>query len=221
MNDNKRDRREDTGAKRDVEQRTPRSGGRIAEERTRRTAGGRPVPPRVDRARGAYDYPTRGSAALRPQERAETERPPRVWDSVVEADRSAKPDATAPGPGARLRVAPPPPVSVPRAPFVALILVLVVGGVLGILVVNTKINENSFRIGELQQEQAALDLQEQELKQRIAAAEAPGSLVAEARKLGLVDSGPPAFIRLPDGQVIGVPRPAGGQPAITSQQAGG
>jgi hypothetical protein len=121
----------------------------------------------------------------------------------------------------RLRVAPPPPVRVPGAPFVALILVLVVGGVLGILVVNTKINENSFRLGKLQEQQATLDVQEQQLERKITEAEAPGSLAARARQLGLVESGPPAFIRLPDGQVIGVPQPAGGEPSITSQQGTG
>lgn len=208
MDINKRDRRGDAGAKRDVGQLTPRSGGRTAAERTR---GDRTAPERIrtGRAPGVVrEYPTRGSAALRPQE-------------SPEADRSAKPAVDEGRGGARLRVAPPPPVSVPRAPFVALILVLVVGGVLGILVINTKINENSFRLGKLQQEQAALDLREQQLEKQIADAEAPGSLAAQARKLGLVDSGPPAFIRLPDGRVIGVPRPAGGQPAITSQQAGG
>lgn len=214
MNVNERDRRGATGAKRDVGQLTPRSGGRIAAERTRRTtgvrslpstnsrmassAGNRPVSQRADQARSARSYPVRGNTALRP-------------DELTGPQRNA----------ARLRVAPPPPVTAPRAPFVALILVLVVGGVLGILVVNTKINENSFRLGRLQQEQAALDLRQQELEKQIADAKAPGSLVAQARKLGLVDSGPPAFIRLPDGRVIGVPRPAGGEPAITSQQAGG
>src|SRR5204862_86136 len=45
-----------------------------------------------------------------------------------------------------LTVAPPAPVSVPRAPFVALVLVVVVAGVLGILVLNTKINQNAFTI---------------------------------------------------------------------------
>jgi hypothetical protein len=110
---------------------------------------------------------------------------------------------------------------VPGAPFVALLLVLVVGGVLGILVVNTKINENSFRLGKLREQQATLDVQEQQLEKKIIEAEAPGNLAAQARKLGLVESGPPAFIRLPDGQVIGVPRPAGGEPARTSPQGAG
>ncbi|PWU50465.1 hypothetical protein DLE60_32855, partial [Micromonospora globispora] len=121
----------------------------------------------------------------------------------------------------RLRVAPPPPVSVPRAPFVGLILVLVVGGVLGILLVNTKINENAFRLEKLQQQQAKLDVDQQQLEKEIAEQKAPGNLTANARKLGLVESGEPAYIRLPDGRLIGVPHPATGEPAITSQQGNG
>ncbi|MEJ3747711.1 hypothetical protein WEI85_42065 [Actinomycetes bacterium KLBMP 9797] len=116
-----------------------------------------------------------------------------------------------------LRVAPPLPVSVPRAPFVALILVVVVGGVLGILMVNTKINENAFRLEKLQQQQDALNVKEQELERQIAQAEDPGSLMAAARTLGLVQ-GQPALIRLPDGRITGMPVPANGEPAITSQQ---
>jgi hypothetical protein len=145
----------------------------------------------------------------------------RIWDSSAEPEQpSAAPERRRPS-APRLRVAPPLPVTVPRAPFTALILVLVVGGVLGILLINTKINENSFRWQRLQEQQAALDVQEQQLEKEIAAAEAPGNLVAQARKLGLVDPGPPAFIRLPDGQIIGVPQPAPGGPSITSPQGAG
>ncbi|MFV2101074.1 septum formation initiator family protein [Micromonospora sp. LOL_024] len=186
-----------------VGQRGPRSGGRIAAERargvgnsTRRTD--RVNQPEESRARGAREFPTQGSAALRPVERAATT-----------AERAESP---------RLRVAPPPPVRVPRAPFAALVVVLVVGGVLGILAVNTKINENAFRLDELQQQQAKLDVEQQQLKKQIAESESPGNLAAQARKLGLVESGEPAYIRLPDGKVIGVPQPAGGQLSIASQQ---
>jgi hypothetical protein len=119
-----------------------------------------------------------------------------------------------------LRVAPPLPVAVPRAPFIALILVVVVGGVLGILVVNTKINENAFRLSELREQQAALDVQEQQLKQEIARAEAPGNLTAAASKLGLV-KGTPVQIRLPDGRLTGMMTPATEPPSIASQQDAG
>ncbi|MBU8856174.1 MULTISPECIES: hypothetical protein [unclassified Micromonospora] len=192
MNVEKRDGR---GA---VGQRAPRSGGRTAAQRTTRdtTATGRRE---ATRARGAREFPTQGSAALRPAERT------RVTDA----------------PAPRLRVAPPAPIRVPRAPFVALILVLVVGGVLGILAVNTKINENAFRLEKLQQQQAKLDVDEQELRKEIAKQKAPGNLTANAKRLGLVESEDPAYIRLPDGQTIGVPHPAQGAPSVTSRQGNG
>ncbi|MEV6816105.1 hypothetical protein [Micromonospora sp. NPDC051296] len=186
-----------------VGQRAPRSGGRIAAERARGTGDGTRGTDRVSRleetrARGAREFPTQGSAALRPVERA-----------GVAAERPESP---------RLRVAPPPPVRVPRAPFAALVVLLVVGGVLGILAVNTKVNENAFRLNELQKQQADLDLQQQQLKRQIDDAEAPGNLTAQTIMLGLVESGDLGLIRLPDGKLIGVPQPAAGQQSITSQQ---
>ncbi|MCG5461153.1 hypothetical protein AB0K35_20260 [Micromonospora sp. NPDC053740] len=201
MSIDKRDRRDVTGGG----QRAPRSGGRIAAERAPRLGNGTPRIDRTNRqgetrARGAREFPTQGSAALRPVEK-------------TASATSARPP--------RLRVAPPPPISVPRAPFAALIVVLVVGGVLGILAVNTKINENAFRLERLQQQQARLDLEKQQLDKQIAESKAPGNLTAEARRLGLVDAGEPGYIRLPDGKTIGVPQPATGEPSVTSQGAGG
>jgi hypothetical protein len=196
MTNDKRDGREAVG------QRAPRSGGRTTAQRSTRTttAGdGRSDRREETRARGAREFPTQGSAALRP------------------AERTRSTGATSP----RLRVAPPPPVRVPRAPFAGLIVVLVVGGVLGILAVNTKINENAFRLERLQQQQHKLDVNEQELKKEIADQEAPGNLTANARKLGLVGSGDPAYMRLPDGKTIGIPHPAEGAPSVTSQQSNG
>ncbi|SBT44708.1 hypothetical protein [Micromonospora auratinigra] len=192
------DKRDGRGA---VGQRAPRSGGRTTAQRDTTVGADRPDRREGTRARGAREYLTQGSAALRPAEKTRS--------------------TGAPSPSPRLRVAPPPPVRVPRAPFVGLILVLVVGGVLGILAVNTKINENAFRLEKLQQQQAKLDVDQQQLEKEIADQKAPGNLTANARKLGLVESGEPAYIRLPDGKTIGVPHPAEGAPAITSQQGNG
>jgi hypothetical protein len=120
----------------------------------------------------------------------------------------------------RLRVAPPVPVAVPRAPFVALVLLVVVAGVLGILVLNTKINENAFKLARLRTERSTLEQQEQQLDQQLADLESPNSLAAAARRLGLVPSGTPAYLQLPNGQTVGVPQPATGVPSVTGQQAG-
>lgn len=136
-------------------------------------------------------------------------------------DRTARPDQHQPErtreQRPKLRLAPPLPVSGPRVPFMVMIVVLVIAGVVGILALNQKINENAFKLDRLRAEQAKLDRQEQNLDEQIAERESPGNLAAAARKLGLVPAGAPAFIRLPDGRIIGVPQPADGQPSITSQ----
>jgi hypothetical protein len=146
-------------------------------------------------------FPTQGSAALKPEPDPRPAQGPKV--------------------GPRLRVAPPLPVLVPRAPFILLVLVLVVGGVLGILVLNTKINENAFRLHDLQQRQADLDQRQSELEQQLADYESPNNLAAAACKLGMVPAGAPAFIRLPDGKVVGVPEPASGEACVSGRQASG
>lgn len=109
----------------------------------------------------------------------------------------------------RLRVAPPVPVTAPRAPFVALVLVLVIAGVVGILVLNTKIAENAFRLDDLHKTQSSLDREEQRLQSDLAEKESPAMLAAQATRLGLGPSRTLAFIVLPDGRTIGVPGPAG------------
>jgi hypothetical protein len=203
MSIDERDRR--TGAAREGVQRAPRSGGRTTgqggtQDTGRRTpVGGLGNDGSAGGARGARHYPTQGSAALKPN-----------------ATEPVRDTETVP----RLRVAPPAPISVPRAPFVALVIGLVIAGVFGILMINTKTNENSFQIDRYQERQAALDNQQQQLEKQIATYSQPGNLRAAARKLGLVGGGTPAYIRLPDGKLIGVLKPADGQPAITAQNSG-
>src|SRR5947209_3452655 len=87
---------------------TPRSGGRVAGDRQAA----------MQREYGSRSrYRTSGATALAP---------------AAEPGRAERP--TLP----RLRVAPPAPVSTARAPFVATMLVVVIAGVVGILVLNTK-----------------------------------------------------------------------------------
>jgi hypothetical protein len=107
--------------------------------------------------------------------------------------------------------APVPALPLPRAPFVVLMIVLVVVGVVGVLILNTKINEDSFRLADLRANQATLDLQEQQLRQQLDELESPNNLMAAATRLGLVPAGDPAFISLPDGRVVGLPQPASGR----------
>ncbi|HEY0486152.1 MAG TPA: hypothetical protein VGD72_07880 [Mycobacteriales bacterium] len=117
--------------------------------------------------------------------------------------------ATRPG----LRVVPPTSVPAARAPFVVLVLGLLVAGLVSLLMLNTLVNENSFRIHALQQEQTKLDLRAQQLQREIDNREATPALARAATRLGLVPAGTPAFIELPSGKVLGVPTPARRTPA--------
>ena len=155
----------------------------------------------VNGARGARRYPTQGSAALK----LDAAQPVRGTDEVA--------------PEPRLRVAPPAPVTAPRAPFVAVVIALVVAGVFGILMINTKTNENTFQIDGLRDQKAQLDSRQRDLEAKLTEFNNPGSLRAMAKKLGLVESDSFAYIRLPDGKVILVPKPATSRPAITFQES--
>jgi hypothetical protein len=152
------------------------------------------------------DAPVDGTAALQIEVSAE----PLRTDSLRAVDASGAP---------RLRVAPPAPISAPRATFVAAVLVVVIVGVLGILLINTKTNENSFRIADLQKQNTALDNQQQDLENQLVVASSIGNLDAAARRLGMVKADKLALFRLPDGKVIGVPTPTGGRVAVTAQDA--
>jgi hypothetical protein len=107
-----------------------------------------------------------------------------------------------------LAVVPPVDGAAPRTPFVLLVLVLVGAGLVGLLLLNTAINENAFRLHSVQKRQDALDLREQQLKRDIEKVKAPGTLTAAARRQGLVPAGQPAYIYLPSGKVVGTPTPA-------------
>jgi hypothetical protein len=129
-----------------------------------------------------------------------------VYGTPIRAPRTL--DAPRAPEAPRLRVVPPANLPAPRAPFVLLVLGLVVAGLVALLMLNTLVNENSFRIHALTTKQEQLDK-----------LETPGSMEAAARRLGLVPAGTPAFIELPSGQVLGVPTPA--KPTAKPKSAGG
>lgn len=156
---------------------------------------------RVTAGRGKVDAPVDGAAALQ-----------------IEVEPLRATDATG---GPRLRVAPPPPIhGGPRAPFAAAVIGLVIVGVLGILLINTKTNENSFRIDDLKKQNTALENQRQDLDQQVVEASSIGNLDAAARRLGLVKAKTEdvAQIRLPDGKIINFHGPATGKRSPTAQE---
>ncbi|MGE7433333.1 septum formation initiator family protein [Kitasatospora sp. NPDC001175] len=89
-----------------------------------------------------------------------------------------------------------------RTPFAVLLVVLLSGGLLGLLMLNTALNEGSFELSRLQKQTTEQTDQQQTLQQQIDQASAPDALERRARELGMVPGGDPAFLQ-DDGKVLG------------------
>jgi hypothetical protein len=95
-----------------------------------------------------------------------------------------------------------------RVPFVALVSLLLVGGVAGLLFFNTSMQQASFTATDMENEVALLNAHEQSLKMQLESLRDPQRVAVEARKMGMVPPSTPAFLRLSDGAVLGKPAPA-------------
>nr|WP_324783880.1 septum formation initiator family protein [Streptomyces sp. H51] len=99
-----------------------------------------------------------------------------------------------------------------RTPFVLLVVVLLSGGLLGLLMLNSAISEGSFKLDDLQRDTKNLTDEQQALQRDIDSYSAPDALQRRARELGMVPGGDPVFLG-PDGTVKGVPSAAARQSA--------
>lgn len=130
---------------------------------------------------------------VRPAERREPDAPRRV-DRV----------------GPMLRVVPERVAAPARAPFVALVVLLLGGGLVALLLLNVALAQDSYRLHQLQKQTALQAEQKAALQQQVAAEQAPDVLAKRAEDLGMVPANDPGFIDLSTGKVRGKPRPAHG-----------
>ena len=101
------------------------------------------------------------------------------------------------------------------AMFAALCMLLLIGGLIGLLMLNTSMAEGSFTLHRLQATSGELTDTEEALTAAIDAQKAPANLAARAAKLGMVPADSAAFLRLSDGKVLGVAKPAEKRPGFT------
>ncbi|QNS08959.1 septum formation initiator family protein [Streptomyces xanthii] len=94
-----------------------------------------------------------------------------------------------------------------RTPFVLLVVLLLGGGLIMLLMLNSSLNEGSFRLSKLKKQTTELTDDEQELQREVDSYSAPDALLRRARELGMVPGGDPAFLS-PSGIVKGAPSPA-------------
>lgn len=118
-------------------------------------------------------------------------------------------------PGARrstLQLVPAPRTSAPRTRFVALVASLLVTGLIGLLLLNTTLARDAFALYSLSTEARTLAESEQALQREVELLRSPQNLATRATELGMVQAGPPAFLRLSDGAVLGATDPAAAPP---------
>ncbi|GAA2159834.1 MULTISPECIES: hypothetical protein [Glycomyces] len=99
----------------------------------------------------------------------------------------------------------PDPVEVPRPAFVGGVLALVVAGIFGLLVLNTVINEDAYRLQELRTQAGELDQTEQALEDELSNLDTPVNLQARAQEFGMVHPEKVTFLYLPGGDTVEVP----------------
>ncbi|MFT4298492.1 MAG: hypothetical protein QM597_02490 [Aeromicrobium sp.] len=99
-----------------------------------------------------------------------------------------------------------------RAPFVVVIVAILSVGLVGLIVINTALQDQAFELARLQQQAAALEMQQQQLAYEADRMANPASLADAARSLGMVPNENPVFLKPDTGEIIGVPTPAGTQP---------
>jgi hypothetical protein len=90
----------------------------------------------------------------------------------------------------------------PRAPFILLLVGLLGGALVTLLVISTTLAEGSFRISNLQQQNANLARQEQVLSEAVAQAQSPQQIAQEAERLGMRQDPVLKFIDLKTGKIV-------------------
>ncbi|TXS29309.1 septum formation initiator family protein, partial [Streptomyces sp. ms191] len=124
------------------------------------------------------------------------------------------------GRAARLgRLMPSGPRTAARTPFVLLVVVLLGGGLITLLLLNSALNQGSFKLSELKKKTTELTDEEQALQRDVDDYSAPDALERRARELGMVPGGSPAFLD-PDGTVRGEPSEAAAEQDHHEQDEG-
>jgi hypothetical protein len=86
----------------------------------------------------------------------------------------------------------------PRAPFVVLVLLVLGMGLIGLLLLNTSLQQGSFVLEELQTQAELLRDRQSTLTDEVAGRSAPDALAHQAVQLGMVTAEAPLFLEVPE-----------------------
>ena len=127
--------------------------------------------------------------------------------SRVTSPRHTRP-VTRPATGTRPATARPRPAiprsrgRTPRMPFILLLVGLLGGALVSLLVISTTLAQGSYQITSLQQQNASLSRQEQDLTAEVAQAADPATIAREAEQYGMQQDPDLRFIDTKTGKVV-------------------
>ncbi|WP_194911876.1 cell division protein FtsL [Catenulispora rubra] len=104
-------------------------------------------------------------------------------------------------------------------PFVAVLLVLGLVGLLALLLLNTELNKGAFTIKQQKATATKLQQESEQIQQSLNGLDGPGALASKASQMGMVPNPYPAFLA-PNGSVLGSPTPAP-KPSTSAPTANG
>ena len=109
---------------------------------------------------------------------------------------------------ARLTVVPRRRTRAARVPFVTLVTLVLLGGVVGLLLFNTSMQQASFAATALQDQATNLQARQQTLMMELDVIRDPQRVAQRAAHIGMVPAGNPAFLDLRTGRILGDATPA-------------
>lgn len=118
---------------------------------------------------------------------------------------------------ARLTVVPRVRTRAPRVPFVTLVSLVLVGGIVGLLLFNTSMQQASFAASSLETQADTLAAREQTLRMELDELRDPQRVATQAQQMGMVIPSAPVFLDLGSGTTSGVRTPTTRENAIRLQ----
>lgn len=95
-----------------------------------------------------------------------------------------------------------------RTPFVVVLLSIIGAGLVGLILVSTAMQAQTFELDRLTSSARSLEIEQQSLQREVRELESPRNLGPQAIAHGMVPSETPVYLQLSDGTVKGSPKPA-------------
>lgn len=126
--------------------------------------------------------------------------------SALVEPRQKAPETTTP----TLRPVPTPRGGLGRLPFMLILAGVLVAGLVGLLMLQTRVQEQSFEVRQLQSKATALSYRQAELESEVELKATPAEIARQATALGMVPNPYSVYIDVRTGSVLGTQKPVRG-----------